>query len=523
MTEPTQSKKLSEQDQFKLLMKSCRRDPNNLVSLIWSDIKLSNQQSELFREMGKITIAKQKRAKGKSLTAEEKRYSEYIGINVPSGMGLGKDFAACIAGTHFLISFPKVGGSSPRVFATANTATQLKNVLWNQWAQLIPMSKKINPDDPKSPTILSELLVHQSQKIFRKDDNTSFAEAITIPPHASSDVQARSLTGRHAEYMLMILDEAAGLPEAVFTSLEGTLTGRVNLILMIYNPIKSRGYVAEACEDSRWLTLRWNGEETDFYDDTRNNSFRSRNNDLLKKYGRESNPYRIRVLGLPPIECKDVFFPWEWVQNSVNNGLEPDENDLVIMGVDPAVGGDKSVIVVRKGCKIVDILRFNEPDLTKFTYNVTAAADKWNPVTINVDSIGVGANLPSRLRELGYPAYNADVRRTARDRSRFKLVRDELWVTLRDQFEKGNINIPNDTELVDQLGCITIKDYAAKGVLTVPTKAQMKRDIGHSPDEADGICLTYAIPDDELLRREYPPQEEEGKDIYGNENSATGY
>jgi hypothetical protein len=491
------------------------------------NIKLSNQQKNACDELGKIIRAKLALSVGRKLEGEQKRYSEYIGINIHSGMGTGKDFWASLMMFYPLHVFPIENGQAPHGLATANTSKQLKNVLWRQASVMPAMSKKL----PDGKTILDSVFTCQSEKIFRKefDGKSFFFEAVTVSPHASSDEKAAALTGRHAPYMFIIIDEAAGVSDAVFTNLEGTLTGRVNLVIMIYNPIKSRGYAIQACDDpKRWLSLNWNAEET-FFDDPKLDIPLQRNVEaLLETYGRNSNAYRIRVLGLPPLMGNDMFFPWDWIQGAVNKGLEPMPDDITTMGVDPAAGGDNSVIVVRIGQRIVDIQRFTEPDTMRFVEIVVRAYYKWEPVTINVDNIGVGQGVFDRLRELKLPAYAADVRRSAYDKKRYRLVRDELWGELREKFEKGLIDIPNDQRLIDQLGSITIKDYSATGIVKIPSKAQMKRDIGYSPDEADGICLAYAVPD-ELLRRMNNVDEDEEEDRKrarrkrGSGNRVTGY
>lgn len=508
--------------EFVRWLKRCRIDPAFWVDTIFPSIKLSNQQRDASDKLGKIVAAKLALSLGLELTETRRKLAELIGIDISSGMGTGKDFWLSLMIIWLLHVFPIENNQPPHGLATANTATQLTNVLWKQLSVMPSMSKKL----PDGTPVLETLFVCQQKKFFRKEFNgrSFFFEAVTVNPNASSDEQARALTGRHAPYMIIALDEAAGIPDPVFENLEGTLTGRMNLLIMIYNPIKARGYAVEAREKpDRWLSINWNAEETVFGNDILDLPLQNRNRDLLRRYGRDSNTYRIRVLGLPPIATADVFFPWEWVQNAVENGLEPDENDPVIVGVDPAAGGDNSVIIVRQGNKIVDIQRFVEPDTMKFAYRVRDAAYKWDPITINVDTIGVGQGVADRLNEWKLPVHYADVRRTARDKKRCKLVRDELWIRLRDKFEKGQINIPNDQELIDQLGNIKIKDYAATGVLKVPTKAQMKKDIGHSPDEADGICLTYAIPDEELMLYGSDDEDDDTEDTDFQRDEITGY
>jgi hypothetical protein len=511
-----------------------RKDANYWVQDIFGgNIKLSNQQADGFRELGKICSAHIKASKGLELTVEEQRYAGYIGINIPSGMGTGKDFWASLCALYWLYVWPVEKGQHPHGLATANTSTQLTNVLWRQISVLPAMSVPENPEDPNGPKHLEGVFVCQQKKIFRKEfgGRSYFFEAVTIPPTQTEEEQAKSLTGRHSPYMLMILDEAAGLPEPVFWNLESTLTGRLNLIIMIYNPIKSRGYPIEARKSDSWLTLNWNAEETVFGDPHLDNPIKSRNADLLKRYGRDSNAYRIRVLGRPPMDDKEVFIPWDWVQDAVERDIEPAHDDPVIMGIDVGAGGDNSAIAIRKGPKIMAIYRKNTPKSEHFYEWALEVAKEWNPDAINVDCIGVGWGTTGFLRKKGYKVYSIDVRETARDRDKYDLVREELWHTLRNKFEYGEISIPNDQELINQLGSIKVKHHDKKGRPKMPTKEEMKRkdSVGGSPDDAESICMTLAIADDVVFHNANIDEEElaerkRRKRLQrGRGNSVTGY
>lgn len=489
---------------------------------IWVDdifgnaIKLSNQQKEACIEYGKVIEAKIKRSKGIELTEEEAAYAKKIGVSISSGMGLGKDFFASLLIFHLLHVFPEEQGQAPHILATANTAKQLSNVLWRQAAAIPAMSKPCDPQNPRmfhpkdagSGTILQQLFVCQAEKIFRREreGKTFFAEAVTVSPNASSDEQSRALTGRHAPYMLMLLDEAAGIPDAVFENLEGTLSGRVNLLVMIYNPIRSKGYAIESHRKYRdkWVCLNWSGEEAFFDNPALDIPIKERNQDLLERYGRDSNAYRIRVLGVPPLDGRDVLIPWDWIIDAVDRPIEPEDETPVVLGVDPAGGGDKSVIVARKGGKILAMERFNIADTMEFTGRVIQAFAKYDAAEIFVDPIGIGKGVYDRLSEQGLPVQPVDVRRTPRNIERFDKLRDELWWTLREQFEKGLISIPDDQDLIDQIGSIKSAPVTSSGKEKIISKNDMKKLIGHSPDEADAICLTYYLDDVQILRKQKP-------------------
>jgi hypothetical protein len=475
------------------------------------EIILSNQQSDAASKLSKLSISKIKASEHMKLSALENTYSKYIGMDIASGMGTGKDFFAALSMYYWHTVWPVEKGQPPRGLATANTKTQLQNVLWSQASVFPGMSVRTNPNDPNSPRILEKLFVCQATKIYRVEygGNAYFWEAVTINKNASTDEQAAALTGRHAPYMLMILDEAAGLPDAVFTNLEGTLSGRVNLLLMIYNPIRSNCYAVRAKNTGKFLSLNWNAEETCFGVPDMDNPIKARNADLLERYSKESNAYRIRVLGLPPLADSDVFIPWDWVQDAVEREMEGEEDDPVMMGVDPGAGGDNSAIVIRKGPNVLAVYRKNTADRDVFLDWVVTIARKHSPDAIMVDTIGISWGVVKDLKKkLKFNnVYSVDARRTAHNTDEYDKVRDELWGVLREQFRIGYISIPNDQPLIDQLGSIKVKEYHhITGEAKMPPKKELKKkdSVGGSPDEGDALCLTYAVSENIVRKKSSP-------------------
>jgi hypothetical protein len=503
-----------------------RIDPAYWVKCFFEDkIKLNNHQLKACKELGKLVAAKLALGVGRKLEGEQLRYSKCIGLDISSGMGTGKDFWVSLMMYWHHTVFPIEDGQAPHGLATANTATQLNNVLWRQASAHPALSKKM----PDGTPILEKMFVHQRKKIYRSefDGSRFFFEAVTINPNASSDEQAAALTGRHAPYMLMILDEAAGIPEPVFENLEGTLTGMMNIIIMIYNPIRSRGYAVQARNNpERWIHMNWNAEDTVFGDTKYDRPLQNNISGLLKKYGYNSNAYRIRVLGLPPLDDKDLFIPWDWVQNAVGKEFERTGNEPVIMGIDPGAGGDKTAIAIREGCTITDIYTFNTPRPSVLAEKAAEIYIKHQPDAVNLDAIGIGWGIEEIdfFKKIRKKIHLIDVREKARDRKKYKLVRDELWGTVKEKFEKGLISLPNHYELINQFGSIKVKGYTPQGGVNLPDKKSMKKDVGHSPDEADAVVLCYGVPDFLLAKGMGEYDEEDDYDELENYNvGPTGY
>jgi hypothetical protein len=168
--------------------------------------------------------------------------------------------------------------------------------------------------------------------------------------------------------------------------------------------------------------------------------------------------------------------------------------------LDCGAGGDKSVIVTRKGGKVYGIKRLTTPDsqvLINWALNDFSAE---NTDIMRVDNVGIGWAVYGTLFDrVGGRIEAADSRRTADNDDKFVNKRAEMHWRLRDQFEKGCISIPNDPDLIDQL--IAVKATYDKGRVKIVEKAQMKIALGHSPDELDSLCLTYYFDDVFLTKR----------------------
>jgi hypothetical protein len=480
---------------------------------------LTTDQEKAFIELGLIIAAKLKKRRGEELKGDEDEmwteawYATRIGISIQSGQGLGKDFFGALAMWWFLSVFSDDQGDC-KCMATATSKKQLKNVFWSEMGKTASLSSSHNEDGKKRNGLLDEMFVRQSEKIFAKivggkknDGETHFLEAVTINVKDSVEEQAEGIGGRHAKYMFILADEASGIQSGVFKPLEGTLTGVINLILVIFNPTRSKGYAVDSQKkNSPFLPLHWDGETSDLLPVLEN-----RNKTLLKKYGRDSTPYRIRVRGLPPRTDADTLIPQDRIEEAVerweNNLMEADINDPWMIGVDPAAGGDSAVVLKRHGPIVSDeILRFNGSDTMVFTNIVAEVLDEHEGrYGCFIDNIGVGCGVHDRLKELRYrKIYSVDVRKRPTEEEnpkfegrRFRKLRDQLWWKLRIRFEDGRIALPPDQNLIDQLGCM--KYHEENGMVVVSSKKEIKKmkisQDWESPDESDCLMMTEAGDD----------------------------
>lgn len=438
--------------------------------------KPTSQQLHALEEIRRLVTAKIKSAdyiKGlipDKPTSAEAEYAKKQGVSIMSGQGCGKDSIASWVIIWFLCCYPY-----PKIPCTAPTGHQLKDILWseiNKWLR---------------GSLVKDWLTWQSDKVFFKESGGKewFAVARTTNPKASGEEQAETLAGFHEEHLLIVVDEGSGVPEPVFKPLEGTLTGRCNFILLIFNPTRSKGFAIDSQYKDRaqWICLHWDGEESEMV--SKDHVAR-----MEKKYGRDSNPFRIRVKGLPPTADEDVLIPWDWVMDAIDRDLEPLENDPLVFGIDVGAGGDLSVILQRQGPKVLKIDTFDTVDSEKLTGWALGKIFDAEPQDVFIDIIGWGWGVAGNLKARQHIAqvWDVNVAEAAAISERFFRLRDELWWNVREKFEQRAISIPNDDELIGEL--TTIKYEEPNGKIKVEGKRELKKRGLQSPNKADALCLS---------------------------------
>jgi hypothetical protein len=172
------------------------------------------------------------------------------------------------------------------------------------------------------------------------------------------------------------------------------------------------------------------------------------------------------------------------------------ESPLVI-GVDPAISdNDRTAIIRRKGR-----LAFKEE--TYFNLNTMEIAgmvrriiDKEHPAKVCVDSIGIGAGVVDRLKEMGYSCVEGvNVSRTANNRDKFRNLRAELWHDMREWLaQETPVQVPDSDELLGDLTSLGYK-FDSSGRLQIEAKEDIRRRGMKSPDLADSLALTFYVGD----------------------------
>ncbi len=413
---------------------------------------------------------------------------------VKSCHGPGKSFTAARVALWFLMTHrPSI------VITTAPTDRQVRGILW----------KEIRAAHARSRYPLGGTLLSQELKL----DSDWWAWGFTAPDYDPDRFQ-----GFHEVYILVIVDEAAGVSDQIFEGIDGVLTSEHSRLLMIGNPTATVGRFADAFKTLGIAKITISAFDTPNFttfgiteEDIATGAWEEKiagqempfpylvtPHWVAKRYlrwGPDSQLYQARVLGQIPQVGNDTLIPLHWIEAAVQRTLEPGTpNEL---GVDVArFGSDETVLYHRQGSVARLLKAIPMGDTMATAGEVRVALRSTGASSAKIDAVGLGAGVYDRLKELKDPVEEMQSGAAALDPERFVNARAEWWWGLRTRFEEGDIDIEDDEELIEQLANIRYK-VNSRGQIVIESKEEMKKRGRKSPDRGDALMLAFAsIPDE---------------------------
>ncbi len=393
-------------------------------------------------------------------------------ISIRSGHGTGKSTSASWAMLWFLLlRFPN------KVVVTAPTSGQLFDALFAELKRWIS----------ELPEQLQQMLTVKSDRV----ELTAAPSEAFISARTSRAETPEALAGVHSDNVLLVVDEASGVPEKVFEAAAGSMSGHSATTVLLSNPTRSSGtfFESQTRMSDSWWTQRWSCVDSPLVSDEFVQEMRER-------YGEESNAFRIRVLGEFPLSDDDTIIPYHLVESAVHRDLEVHEDTPSVWGLDVArFGTDKTALCKRQGPIVTEIRAWRGLDLMQTVGRVVAEYEglppSAQPREILVDSIGVGAGVVDRLHEMGLPVRGVNVSETPSLKETYMNLRTELWFKTKGWLENRSCKLPENEQLMAELTSIKYS-FTSSGKMKAESKDEMrKRGLG-SPDLADALCLTMA-------------------------------
>ena len=430
---------------------------------------------------------------GASLWSKQRAIAESVVVNrrtaVKSCHGAGKSWTAGMLAAWWIDIHPP---GDAIVISTAPTYKQVHAVLWEE--------------------IRSAHRKGKLPGVVLQTDEWKIGDVLVGMGRKPADHDPHGFQGIHRRYVLAILDEACGIPDALWTAVEAITTNVDCRILAIGNPDDPVTEFGRVCSPgSGWAVQQISSFDTP---NLSGEDVPDRLRPLLpdpgwvedarKRWGEDSPVYASKVLGEFPEISQDTLIPQRWILDAQARDIAPAGHPR--LGVDVArYGSDQTIIAAAYGGHVRVIESRDKQSTMETTGRVAHAYTETQADEIRVDGVGVGGGVVDRLAELGYPVLDMQAGAGATDPQMYKNARAEWYWSLRKQFEDGLIDLdPDDDELAAQLGAIRYS-YSSRGQIVIESKDDMRKRGMPSPDRADAVMLVCAkanLPSGEVLRAE---------------------
>lgn len=418
---------------------------------------------------------------------------------VQSAHGVGKTITAAAITLAWIATAPH------RIaVTTAPTNRQVRRLMWKELRRLYRQAEQRGkPIGGRMPPNAPELDVGEDWYAV------GFASNDPI-----------NMQGFHARGgVLLVLDEAAGVPAKVWDALKGAMTGPNDRMLAIGNPQEPSGSFYEACTApalaDRVTRIKISAFDSPNVREDREVIPGVTGREWIRlmaaDWGEGSPMWQARVLGEFPARGEHQVFPSSWLDVAVQHWHDAQETGRWAAeptgwgyGVDVARFGANSTagVVAHRRLGVYQVERAQKMDLVSVAgwarERVLAQNSYGRRITegLRVDGDGMGSGPVDMLRsgdlgsivvEMrgGFPAFRPE---------RYVNRRAEWFWTLREQLEpskRGQFALPPDPQLLAQLAEIRW-GQDAKGRIRIETKEEMAARGVKSPDLADATAYATA-------------------------------
>lgn len=392
----------------------------------------------------------------------------------------GKSFIASVIAAWWIDTHPQ---GEAIVVSTAPTYKQVHNILWEE------IRKR-----HKQGALAGRVLQSDEWKL---DDGTLVGYG-----SKPADTDEHGFQGVHRRYVLVILDEACGVPDQLWTAVEAITTNVDCRILAIGNPDDPATEFGTVCKPgSGWSVIGISAFDTpNFTKEIVPEGLRPLLldpewvEDKKKRWGETSPRYTSKILGQFPEVGDDTLIAPKLIEAAQQRHLEAVGETRLSVDV-ARYGSDETVVMKLAGPVARVIATYSKQATTDTTGRVVDHARDVGEdlVDIRVDGVGVGGGVVDRLVELGWPVIDMQAGAGAMDPDRYLNARAEWFWALRERFQDGAIDLdPDDDDLAAQLGTLRYK-YTSRGQVKIESKDDMKKRGLPSPDRADTLAYGFAF------------------------------
>lgn len=397
--------------------------------------------------------------------------------------GSGKTACLSWIGWNFLLTRPH-----PMIGATSISGPNLSAGLATEMARW----RKVDP-------MLNQLFDQTSKSITNKQSPETWKmEFRTWDRSADANNVGNSLRGIHSEYVMWLLDETGGYPDALLPTCEAIFSGspKEAHIVQAGNPIRRAGPLWKAASSARasWYVIEITADPDD-PKRTPRVSIEHARQQIQDWGGRESPFVMVNVLGKFPLADFNALISTEECEAAMKRYYRPNEYEAAprVLGVDVAQeGDDASVIFSRQGLQSFPMIKKRNINSIQGAGLVARKWEDWEADACFIDDTGgFGAGWIDQLMTLGKAPIGIKFSESAHEAGRYANKRTEMYFDACEWIKRGGA-LPPSPEIT---AALTQTLYTFKGDrLLLEPKKLVKAKLGYSPDEADALVLTFAEP-----------------------------
>jgi hypothetical protein len=376
----------------------------------------------------------------------------------------------------------------PFVVTTAPTWKQVNSILWREARRAHRKGKlggRINLD---------------AEWYIGSDELVAFGRK-------PADYDQAAFQGIHALNVLVIIDEACGVPQQIFEAADSLATNQRARVVAIGNPDDPASYFASVCQPgSGWNVIKISAYDTPAFTDEEVPDYlydylvsEQWVDERVKRWGVRSPIFISKVLGEFPDISDDTLLTPRMLRQAQEQDLYPKPGDDPTYGFDISRFGDAWSAAARAFGGRVRIVKSwhlmpTNQSVNEITKVLNEEEDWGESSTANIDVIGLGAGVYDQAIEQKLPVLPHNGSEQPNDTERFYNKRAEDWWHVRELAEAGELDLPEqgeDDELIAQLGSIKWKVMPG-GKIAIESKEDMRKRGLPSPDKADAVMMALS-------------------------------
>lgn len=400
-----------------------------------------------------------------------------------AGVGVGKSYCMAIIALWALMRTVDT-----KVVCTAPSEAQVRRVLFGEIHKLVANSPEAFRRLLKLGETQVSVVGHTKWSIFAR---------------TAGSVDAAQ--GLHAEGMFMLMDEMSGIPDPVLEAFLATASGPDNVSVAIGNPVRRSGsfYRAFTSESDLWprqvvmSKVRLAEERPDLVDPRLIAA-------EIAAHGVDSDYIRVRYMAQWPRMGSESILPANLVEEAMDatrivSGIRNAVHQVKVIGIDFArKGGDENAIMMRSGDSVIDWWAgYCTPKEALHRAYDMALQRNWRDPVYVLDAVGMGQAMADEAHADGKRVVEFGSHYTS-DEAQYADMQTAAWFNLRDSLLLGNVALPDDPKLYEQLVTREFEHEATgRQRIKVESKKDYKKRSGlKSPDRADALIMTWAVRED---------------------------